>query len=44
MLDKLYELPEPEFEGFVFTVDADAINNNTPLQDLSSQRIQKESA
>ena len=44
MLDKLYELPEPEFEGYIFTVDAEAINNNTPLQELSSQRIQKESA
>ena len=44
MLDKLYELPEPQNEGFVFTVSAEAIRNNTPLTELPSQSIQKESA
>ena len=44
MLDKLYELPEPQFEGYIFTVNADHIRNNTPLSELPSQTIQKESA
>ncbi|HAW96100.1 MAG TPA: ATP-dependent Clp protease ATP-binding subunit ClpX [Phycisphaerales bacterium] len=44
MLDKLYDLPEAQFEGYVFTINAENIRNSTPLQDLPSQRIQKESA
>ena len=44
MIDKLYDLPENDHNGFTFIMSGDSVRNNSPLKDLEVRNNNKESA